>query len=227
MSGHYQHIFVLMQRVQDALIKGYTGYQIIRCDEAKAAQLKRKFAAAYETEISKQARWRRRRAGLACAKFLTVGDADGAVTGFLMVTAGAGLVMKEPLLDPSRKRITIAAYELIHDGVGWSWRFTAEAMKQWRSRLHSAIASADTEELQQLVRYLYRTAGFRLVRRQVGELAKYIRGEWRRLRRGPPPELPSFLPYVRRLPDDWTPGGLPPSIIARGKRPVLGTGRAP
>ncbi|WP_257825106.1 hypothetical protein [Burkholderia glumae] len=220
MSARYHHLFVLMQRVQDAVIDGYTRYQIIRCDEMKAAQLSRKFAAAYETEISKQARWRRRRAGLACAKFLTVGNGDGTVTGFLMVTAeGAGLVRKEPLLDPSSKRIVVGSYELVHDGVGWSWRFTAEAMKHWRSRLHAAIARGDTVALQQLVRYLYRTAGFRLVRRQVGELAKYIGGESRRLRKGKgaSPNLPSFLPYMRRLPDDWTPGALAPGIIARGK----------
>ena len=218
MSSHYQHVFVLMQRVQDALTDGYVDYQFIQCDAGKAAQLRRKFAAAYETEISKQARWRRRRAGLACAKFLTL-EEDGTATGYLMTTPdGKGLVKKEPLLDASKKRITLGAYEVVHDGVGWSWRFTAAAMKQWRTRIHNAIAHDDLEQLLTVVRYLYRTAGFRLVRKQVGELANYIRGEWRRLRKGAPPALPTFLPYMKRLADDWTPASAPaPTVIAMGQ----------
>jgi hypothetical protein len=47
---------------------------------------------------------------------------------------------------------------------------------------------------------LYRSAGFRGVRSQVGKAAALLRAEWRR-RRGsePMPRLPKVLPYVRRL----------------------------
>jgi hypothetical protein len=50
---------------------------------------------------------------------------------------------------------------------------------------------------------LYGSPGFRLVRRQVGMLSKWLRGEWTRLRKDNEsmPPLPTFLAYVRRLPN--------------------------
>ncbi|PLP85404.1 hypothetical protein CYD26_24795, partial [Pseudomonas sp. FFUP_PS_473] len=88
MHVHYLHRFVLMQRVQDAVIDGYDRYQQIACSPDKAAQLARQFAARYETEISKQSRWRRKRSGLACAKFLSLKEATlTEVHALLMVTS--------------------------------------------------------------------------------------------------------------------------------------------
>ena len=50
---------------------------------------------------------------------------------------------------------------------------------------------------------LFGSPGFRLVRRQVGMLSKWLRAEWLRLRKDnePMPPLPTFLAYVRRLPN--------------------------
>lgn len=217
MHTHYRHVFVLMQRIQDSVIDGYERYQRIECSPEKGEKLGRQFHADYGTENDKHARYRAKRAGISRVRFFSI-EQDGQVLGFLMATAGRGLIQRETMLDPAKQRIEIGAYELIHDGVGWSWRFTKDAMKSWRERIHNAIARDDLAELQNTIRYLYRTAGFRLVRKQVGELGKYIRGEWRRLRKGTPPDLPTFLYYMRRLPDDWTPSSAPaPSIIARGK----------
>jgi len=83
MHVHYQHRFVLMQRVQDAVIDGYDRYQQIACSPEKAAQLARQFAARYETEISTQSRWRGKRSGLACANFLTLREAAPTVVQWL------------------------------------------------------------------------------------------------------------------------------------------------
>lgn len=216
MHAHYRHFFVLMQRVQDAVIDGYSSYQFIQCSAAKAGQLARQFAAEYETEISKQARYRRKLAGIARARLFSV-EEDGTVTAFLMATDGKGLVRRETMHDPAKSRVTLGQYELVHDGVAWSWRFTAETVKQWRKRIHDAIARDNLAQLLTTIRNLYRSAGFRIVRKQVGQLANYIRGEWRRLRKGAPPDLPTFLYYMRRLPDDWTPADAAPSAIARGR----------
>lgn len=207
MHVHYLHRFVLMQRVQDAVIDGYDRYQQIACSPDKAAQLARQFAARYKTEISKQSRWRRKRSGLACAKFLSLKEATlTEVHALLMVTSeGAGSVQNEPLNDPAKRRIQLWGYELVHDGVGWSWRYTADSMKQWRTRIHKAIAVDNQAQLLTIVRSLFRSAGFRLVRKQIGELVNYLRGEWRRLRKGELPAIPTFLPYIKRLPDDWLP----------------------
>ena len=50
---------------------------------------------------------------------------------------------------------------------------------------------------------LYNTPGFRLVRRQVGQLVTFARREWERLRPASGPKLNArtFLPYVTRLPN--------------------------
>jgi hypothetical protein len=217
MPKNYGHIFVFMQRIQDALINGYQMYQRIECTADKAGKLRAKFARSFEIEISKQSRWRRRQSGLACAKFLTH-EVDGHVTGYLLVTnEGKGLVKTEPLLHATAKRIELMDYEIVHDGVGWSWRFTETKMKRWRTLFHDAIARDNLDQLLTHVRRLYRSAGFRLVRKQVGELANFIRGTWRRLRKGAPPDLPTFLPYVKRLSDDWTPSSAPArAIISMG-----------
>ncbi|WP_155295290.1 hypothetical protein [Chromobacterium violaceum] len=50
---------------------------------------------------------------------------------------------------------------------------------------------------------LYHEPGFRLIRRQVGLLVKYLRAEWKRLRpaAGPQPRQISYLPYIRFRPN--------------------------
>lgn len=218
MHTHYQHKFVLMQRIQDSVIDGYARYQRIECSPEKGEKLGRQFHADYGTENDKHARYRAKRAGIARVRFFSVIDErDGRVLGFLMATAGRGLIQRETMFDPAKQRIELGPYELVHDGVSWSWRFTKAAMKSWRERIHNAIAREDLDELLKTIRNLYRTAGFRLVRKQIGQLANYIRGEWRRLRKGAPPDLPTFLYYMRRLPDDWTPADAAPSAIARGR----------
>ena len=126
--------------------------------QGSAARTAVRGAARYETEISKQSRWRRKRSGLACAKVLSLREATLAeVHALLMVTSeGAGSLQSEPLHDPAKRRIQLWGYELVHDGVGRSWRYTADSMKQWRTRIHKAIAVDNQAQLLMIVRSLFR-----------------------------------------------------------------------
>lgn len=57
--------------------------------------------------------------------------------------------------------------------------------------------------IERLQDQLYGEPGFRLMRRQVGMLVKYLRAEWKRLRpaAGPQPRQISYLPYIRFRPN--------------------------
>jgi hypothetical protein len=70
-----------------------------------------------------------------------------------------------------------------------------------QKRLRNAILARNDLLYGVAVASLYQSPGFRLVRRQVGMLARWLRMEWGKLRKEPMPELPTFLAYVRRLPN--------------------------
>jgi hypothetical protein len=76
-------------------------------------------------------------------------------------------------------------------------------LHQSSKRLRNAIIAKNEVALEMAIASLYGSPGFRLVRRQVGMLSKWLRGEWTRLRKDnePMPPLPTFLAYVRRLPN--------------------------
>ncbi len=109
----------------------------------------------------------------------------------------------ETLLDLRDKtnRIRLPDYELVHDGVSWSWRMSQATYSFHQKRLRNAILARNDLLYGVAVASLYHSPGFRLVRRQVGMLARWLRLEWGKLRKEPMPELPTFLPYVRRLPN--------------------------
>jgi len=58
-------------------------------------------------------------------------------------------------------------------------------------------------DIEKIMDALYHAPGFRLVRRQVGKLVAYAKGEWRRLRPDTSVAIRTrgFLPYVQRLPN--------------------------
>ena len=166
-----------------------------------------KFASAYETDLAKSTRSRRRRAGQAVS--LLYGcepppyQRDAPVVWVLVATAGKGRVhAREQLREFASQRIEVDGYELVHDGVSWSWRLTQARYRYWRERIHSIAARAPERrqigqdqggefdvEIERVMAALYNMPGFRLVRRQAGKLVAFANGEWRRLR--PPPALRS------------------------------------
>lgn len=209
----------LMQRIQDAARHGYHHYTMGHVSPEKWPELSRKFAGLYATDLTKSTRSSRRKRGEAVALLYGAEsspyESPSRVAWALLCTEGAGRVhVREQLRDMRTERLHLHGYELVHDGVSWSWRMTRERYNYWRERIHAVAAfpperrstgedfagrfDVDAEAIQDA---LYHAPGFRLVRRQVGELVQFLRMEWRRLRpaAGVQPRVRSFLPYVQRL----------------------------
>lgn len=59
----------------------------------------------------------------------------------LMATDGKGRIHQmEQLQELRAKRIELDGYELIHDGVTWSWRMTHRRYQYWHSRIREICA---------------------------------------------------------------------------------------
>lgn len=211
---------LVMQRLQDAARFGYYYYTTGTLDDSvKMHRLQRKFALVYDTELSRFAKCRRRRSGEATTA-LYILERDYTTPRYwfvLMATEGIGRVHTyEKLQDLRRDRLTLDGYELVHDGRCWSWRMARETVRYWRERIHTVAAlhperrRVDQDargifdvDAEKILASLYAVPGFRLARRQVGELVTFMRGEWQRLRPDGriDPRWRTFLGYVRRLPN--------------------------
>jgi hypothetical protein len=108
-------------------------------------------------------------------------------------------------LDPAQ-RLELFGYELVRmtkegcDRPVWTWRMSAGTYEALRTRVIDTVRRGDAHTVRQLIASLYRSAGFRGVRSQVGKTVALLRAEWKR-RRGTEalPRLPRLLPYVQRL----------------------------
>lgn len=196
---------LLMQRLQDYARLDYRYYFQGEVGLDKLNSLSRKFAQQYETELSKFQRARRKRSGEAVTQFLVWIPTDSDKAHFwLMATEGKGRIHEYETLQDLRdkaSRISLSDYELVHDGVSWSWRMTQATYSYHQKRLRNAILARNDFLLGVGIASLFQSPGFRLIRRQVGMLTRWFRLEWVKLRKEPVPALPTFLPYVRRLPN--------------------------
>lgn len=220
----------LMQRMQDAVRREYYFYNLQFLESSKLAKLPAlisKFERAYDTTIGASTRSRRKAAGEAVSVgyvfYHAPAEKDAQIeqkcaTVALFTTNGLGRIHAlEKLSDARETRLTLHygrfEYELIHDGKTWTWRLTRASIKILRESIER-IAKKRKErrqivgdvdiEIEKLQKVLYNElAYFRGVRRQVGELAKWLAACWLRHRpaNGPQPEKRTFLPYVKRLPN--------------------------
>ena len=212
-----------MQRVQDAARLGYPSYVAGELSLEKWPSLEIKLAELYDCNLPKSSRSKRRSSGEAVTLLYAVAgprDQSPRMVRWLMaVTDGKGRVhAREKLLrfDAQERCSFIGRYELVHDGVGWSWRMNRKRVEALRERIHE-ISAAPPEhrqirrdargefdaEIEALMDELYRAPGFRLMRRQIGKLVGFAHGEWRRLRPegGPQIRPRTFLAYVTRRPN--------------------------
>ena len=212
-----------MQRVQDAARLGYPWYISGELSLEKWPSLEIKLTELYDCNLPKSTRSKRRSSGEAVTLLYAVAgppeQSPRLVRWLMAVTNGKGRVhAREKLLrfDAADRCTFIGRYELVHDGVGWSWRMNRKRIEALRERIHE-IASALPDrrhirrdaagdfdaEIEALMDELYRAPGFRLMRRQIGKLVAFAQGEWRRLRpeSGPQIRARTFLPYVTRRPN--------------------------
>ncbi len=216
-----------MQRLQDAARHGYAFYVTGETSEEKWPALAAKFSEIYLCALPKSTRSKRRKSGEAVTMLYAYQDpyksASGAIVWALMVTDGRGRVhARETLLQLTKDRFVLGGYELVHDGVGWSWKMTRERVDYWREKIHTIAAMRPKmrvietgaygkvdQDIEKVMDVLYNAPGFRLVRRQVGMLVHFARGEWARLRPNSTVQIRTrtFLPYVGRLSNKALTGG--------------------
>lgn len=244
----YDNTLIFLQRLQMAATHGHYNYTCGNTDLERYYRMAKKFAIVYETELSRQTKQKRRRAGEASASLFavrrsTIPDQDGNIPVYWILIASSGVgraYEREKLLDLRNRdtRLTAAdgKYELVHDGKTWSWQLSSTAFRQYQQKIHN-IAALPTrrhqeieidgirrdKQAEQLLDQLYSEPGFRLLRRQVGRLVSELRGEWRRLRSGSGPRLSerTFLPYVRYFPDQPKPNAPPTPTITTEERQAL------
>lgn len=219
MDSNLPNRLVFMQRIMDAAGHDYFWYVQGQVESVKVGPLEKKFSQLYDANLPKVKRSRRRRSGEAVTLLYTCPPRpykDEGHAWMLLATAGLGRVhSREQMRDLRAERIELDGYELVHDGMRWSWKMTRDRYGYWRQRIHACATlpagrrsiSADADgqydtEAEEIQSALYNAPGFRLVRRQVGELVVYFRAEWKRLRPAAGVQLRKHLrlPYVRRLP---------------------------
>ncbi|MGQ5490748.1 hypothetical protein ACUH78_18040 [Thauera sp. ZXT1-4] len=209
-----------MQRVQDAARLNYPWYVSGELSLEKWPSLEIKLSELYDCNLPKSTRSKRRKSGEAATLLYAVAGPQQQqprmVRWIMAVSDGKGRVhAREKLLrfDAGDRCSFIGRYELVHDGVGWSWRMNKKRVEALRERIHEIAAAPPDRrqirkdaagefdaEIEAVMDELYRAPGFRLMRRQVGKLVGFAMGEWRRLRpeRGPQIRARTFLPYMTR-----------------------------
>ena len=216
MSAIHQNMVLYMQSLQQAAARGYCYYVTGDVDPAKFDSLQSKFDFHYSIKMSRQARHRRRSRGESVSVLHAV-RFDNQIYYCLMATPGSGRVHEREKLSNlrdkhSRLNAPGQRYQLVNDGQSWTWAMTREHFYKYRERIHLCAALPPHRRqvievggeqrdkiCEKLLDSLYVEPGFRIVRRQVGELVKYLNSEWKRLRPdgGIQPAQRTFLGYVR------------------------------
>lgn len=180
---------IFLQRVQESVGAGYRHYALGSVPLGKAPGLVRKFKELYQVHLDKNARYRRKAAGLGNARLVLRLNEEYDLDFALLVSPGEHPAYQlEKLGDIRKKPLAYRELELVlltlkgRDKPGLTWRLSAETMEAWRQRLHLYTAHYNRVELYRAWHSLYRTPGFAGIRRQVGELVNYWRAEWKKHR---------------------------------------------
>lgn len=211
------NFLTLMQRVQDCSSRGFRLYVTGQIEPEKWAKFEAKLVARYELDMSDSTRSKRRKKGESVARLYGCPVPGGHVTWVMMVTEGLGRIHTlESLKHIETERLELGGFELVHDGVGWTWKMTSARKKYWKDRIltiakrpperRKVVIDPNTlrpfdHEIEAVMDTLYSSPGFRLIRRDVGALVAFANASWARFRpsTGPSIRKRTYLPYVRRL----------------------------
>jgi hypothetical protein len=203
------HRLSLLQRAADLVRSGHYQHVSGMVDADRAIAWAGKAERYYAVLLDRNRRSRAKARGEGSAYLLFHEAEAGRLLWLLLVTDGDHpahrLERLRHALDPAQ-RLELFGYELVRltkdgsDRPVWTWRMSAETYEALRICVIDTVRRGDTHTVRQLIVSLYRSAGFRGVRSQVGKTVALLRSEWKR-RRGkePMPRLPRLLPYVQRL----------------------------
>lgn len=199
----------LMQRLSDWVRVGYRYWTSGTVEADKAAAFVRKFDRYYLVHLDRNRRARAKKAGEGCAVLLLWQSSPGVLAWFLLVSPGDHPAHQlEKLKDAmdSSSRIILTGYELVRatrpgaSAPSWTWRMTAAAYSDWRTRVIDVVRRGDDYSVSQAIGSLYRVPGFAGCRAQVKKCLELFRSEWKRSKSvGAFPEVPRLLPYLRRV----------------------------
>lgn len=175
-----------MQRCSEFARKGYHYYTTGEVSVEKVTTLVRKFSDFYRTDQNKDARYRRKKAGLGNAELLLY-QLNGTTFKFvLMVTDGEHPAHHVEKLRDVRDPFTalqITGYEMVRatrpnfDSPAWTWRMTDETYTNWRTRFIGEIRHHADLELMESWFTLHKSPGFAGIRQQVFKIQKLARAE--------------------------------------------------
>ena len=101
---------------------------------------------------------------------------------WLLITKGRGSVwrLEYGIRDAHQERIEIGGgYQLVHDSRSWTWKYREEHVLGLKESMRRAIVKRRDGDLNKLIADLYRTVGFRLARKQVGQIMGEGRQKWK------------------------------------------------
>jgi hypothetical protein len=200
---------VCLQRCADFVRLGNYWYISGVVPYARAAALARKFRDTYQVHLSKDSRYRRKKAALGNAHLVLWQHDESALelTFVLFVTDGDHPAhVLERLSDARVQRLTITGYELVRQTragatskFSWTWRMTETTYQGWRDRVRIGTRSREDLLLRQAWYSLHRVPGFAPIRQQAKKIEALMRGEHTRVRRGPFPFPHTRIRYISRL----------------------------
>jgi hypothetical protein len=201
---------VFLQRCADFVRLGNYWYISGVVPYARAAALARKFRDTYLVHLSKDSRYRRKRAALGNAHLLLWRHDETALelTFVLLVTDGDHPAhILERLSDARVQRLTITGYELVRQTragatskFSWTWRMIETTYQGWRDRVRMATRNPENLLLRQAWHSLHRVPGFAPIRQQARKIEALMRSEYKRAHRGPFPFSHTRIRYIQRLP---------------------------
>lgn len=183
----------VMRRMQHHVSHGYYYWNAGSVPAGKAMKLAAKFSENYAVDRSTNQRYRAREKGEPNTVLFFYPKANSLdLYWFLLATDGnkdSPVFTLEKMKDTRLKGQRLHwnnEYEVSrHNRKGnekpsFSWQMTADNWKAWQERIKKAGTSRDTSLMRQAWWSLYRTPGFALIRKQVGQLTVQCRKEWRR-----------------------------------------------
>lgn len=213
----YVHIkqLTFMQRLADRAKTGFFEYISGRCKSERYPSLAQKFRRLYETDLSKDQRYRRRKDGSAVYDLIAYqsnADPSADVVWILLKTSGKPSIAAdqgETWTDMRSHRLGVFQRFELHmhtrkdmSKPSWSWRVTKELYASWRERVIHHVRRREDRHLAELLADAHTSPKFAPIRQQLFALQALVEAEFKRSRssQDSPPVMPR-VGYTRRVKD--------------------------
>lgn len=205
---------IAMQRISDAVAKGYSWWTSGEIQISSAKKFVKKFEINFQVFADRNLRARRKKHGLGNAKLILWRQGEQIVWVLLVTPTDSGshaahsLEKLKDVFKPG-ERIEIDGFELVRmpkggDGAGGTrltWRMRQEKYNGWRNSVIETVRKGSSGDLKNLLFKLWGNPGFNGIRSQIGQLVALYRAECKRASLKDAPQPPKRLPYLRRVKD--------------------------